>query len=133
MKTTKQNETDAMRGIPAEIVREAMRDPAIKGRVYLSSARREPLIFEGRVVGFVSPHETKDGWRHGPIFVRDGYRGRGIVEAYYGAHPERVCVAFVADGNASSRRMHLRAGFSDWKRHGKGWFMRREAITEAHQ
>lgn len=129
----KRNETDAARGIPVELVREAMRDPAIRGRVFLVSKRRAPLLFEGQVVGFVSPHETKDGWRHGPIFVREGYRGRGLVEAYYKAHPERLCVAFVADDNVSSHRMHLRAGFVSWKRHGKGWFMRREPLASAQK
>lgn len=127
----KTNENDKARGIPEEIVRAAMVDPAIKGRVFLCSSRREPLTFEGKVVGFVSPHETKDGWRHGPIFVLEGYRGRGLVERYYADHPERLCVAFVADDNASSRRMHVRAGFTNWRRHGKGWFMRREPLTAA--
>lgn len=126
----KTNENDAAHGIPVELVREAMQDPALKGRVFMCSSHREPLLFEGKVVGFVTPHVTKDGWRHGPIFVREGYRGRGLVEAYYKAHPDRRCVAFVADGNVSSRRMHLRAGFVDWKRHSKGWFMRREAQAE---
>lgn len=125
----KTNENDEARGIPAEVVRAAMADPAIKGRIFLCSSRREPLTFEGKVVGFVSPHETKDGWRHGPIFVLEGFRGRGLVERYYKAHPERRCVAFVADDNLSSRRMHVRAGFANWKRHAKGWFMRREPIA----
>lgn len=124
---------DAARGITVELVREAMQEPALKGRVFMCSSHREPLLFEGQVVGFVSPHQTKDGWRHGPIFVREGYRGRGLVEAYYKAHPERLCVAFVADGNASSRRMHLRAGFVSWKRHGKGWFMRRKPLASAEK
>lgn len=129
----KKNETDAARGIPEDLVREAMKDPALRGRVFLVSKRREPLFFEGKVVGFVCPRETADGWRHGPIFVKEGFRGRGLVEAYYASHPERLCVAFVADDNMSSRRMHLRAGFVNWKRHGKGWFMRRDPLTQAAQ
>lgn len=117
--------------IPEAIVRAAMAEPALRGRVFLCSTRRVPLFADGQVVGFVCPHETKDGWRHGPIFVMPGFRKRGLVEAFYAAHPQRVCIAFVADDNEASRRMHARAGFVNWKRHSKGWYMRREAIAPA--
>lgn len=115
--------------VPEDIVREAMAEPTLKGRVFLCSKRREPIVYEGIVVGFVSPHETPQGWRHGPIYVRPKYRKLGLVAAYYAAHPERLCVAFVADGNAASKRMHEKAGFVEWKRHGKGVFMKREPIA----
>lgn len=115
-------------GVPLELVRDAMRDPALKGRVFLCSKRREPLLADGKVVGFVTPHQTPMGWRHGPIYVAPGYRRRGLVPAYYAAHPERLCIAFVADGNLASRRMHLAAGFVDWKRGSKGQFMKREPV-----
>lgn len=114
-------------GIPLEIVRAAMKDPALAGRVILRSKRREPLVTDGRVVGFVTPHQVGDHWRHGPIYVLPAYRRRGLVRAYYDAHPERTCVAFVPHGNASSRRMHLAAGFTEWRRAKDGVFMRREA------
>ncbi len=112
--------------VPAEIVRAAMAEPGLKGRVFLCSTRREPLTCDGKVVGFVTPHETPMGWRHGPIFVLPGYRRRGLVKAYYDAHPERLCVAFVPDGNLASRRMHLSAGFVDWRKGRGGIYMRRE-------
>lgn len=115
--------------IPEEVVRAAMAEPALKGRVFLCSKRREPLMFEGRVVGFVTPRETPMGWRHGPIFVLHGFRGKKLVQQYYASHPERLCVAFIPDGNMASRRMHVQAGFKDWRRHGKGTFMRREPIS----
>lgn len=120
--------TDA-NGIPLEIVRAAMAEPVTGGRVYLSSTRREPLTFEGQVVGFVTPHETKQGWRHGPIYVLPKYRGKRIVEAYYAAHLERVCVAFIPEGNVASRKTHERAGFTPWRRHARGVWLRREALT----
>jgi RimJ/RimL family protein N-acetyltransferase len=116
--------------VPEELVRAAMAEPALRGRVFLCSTRREALMCDGQVVGFVTPHETAQGWRHGPIFVLPGFRGRGLVEAYYAAHPERPCVAFIPDANKASRRMHERAGFVDWKRGPKGWYMRREPLTE---
>lgn len=115
--------------VPEEIVRAAMKEPGLRGRVFLCSKRREPLVCEGKVVGFVTPHQTKMGWRHGPIFVLPGYRGRGLVDAYYAAHPERACVAFIPDANRSSRRMHEKAGFQNWRRGAGGWFMRREAAA----
>lgn len=114
-------------GIPLAIVRAAMREPGLRGRVILRSKRREPLRADGKVVGFVTPHQVRDHWRHGPIYVLPGYRSRGLVRAYYDAHPDRVCVAFVADDNLSSRRMHVAAGFVDWRRAKDGSFMRREA------
>lgn len=117
--------------VPEAIVREAMKDPALNGRVFLRSKRREPLMCDGAIVGFVCPHEERDGWRHGPIFVMPEFRGRGLVEAYYASHPERLCVAFVADANEASRKMHERAGFVNWRRGPKGWYMRREPLTGA--
>ncbi len=111
--------------VPEEIVRVAMAEPSLRGRVFLCSKRREPLLADGKVVGFVTPHETKMGWRHGPIFVMPGYRRRGLVKAYYDAHPERLCIAFVADGNVASHRVHASAGFEDWKRGPGGTWMRR--------
>jgi GNAT superfamily N-acetyltransferase len=110
--------------VPEEIVRAAMQEPGLRGRVFLCSKRREP---------FVSPHQTKMGWRHGPIFLLPGYRGRGLVEAYYAAHPERHCVAFIPDSNRSSRRMHEKAGFKDKRRGAGGWFMERAALEAASQ
>lgn len=115
-------------GIPLAIVRAAMKEPALAGRVILRSKRREALTADGQVVGFVTPHQVGDHWRHGPIFVLPGYRSRGLVRAYYDAHPERVCVSFVADGNESSRRMHVAAGFVEWRRGKGGSFLRREAL-----
>lgn len=114
-------------GISLSIVRAAMREPGLRGRVILRSKRREPLMCDGSVVGFVTPHQVGDHWRHGPIYVMPGFRRRGLVAAYYAAHPGRVCVAFVANSNRASRLMHTAAGFVDWRRAKAGSFMRREA------
>jgi hypothetical protein len=115
------NAADAHPPVPEEVVRAAMAEPALKGRVFLCSKRREPLMFDAM--------ETSIGWRHGPIFVLHGFRGKKLVQQYYASHPERLCVAFIPDGNTASRRMHTQAGFKYWRRHGKGTFMRREAIV----
>lgn len=123
------NDSDA-NGIPMEIVRAAMKEPGLAGRVILRSKRRDPLVADGQVVGFVTPHQVGDHWRHGPIYVLPKYRRRGLVRAYYDSHPERTCVAFVADGNAESRRMHVAAGFTDWRRAKAGTFMIRQASKE---
>lgn len=112
--------------IPEEIVRAAMAEPGLRGRVFLCSTRRKPLLVDGEVVGFVTPHETKSGWRAGPIFVMPAFRGRGLVEAFYAANRDRTWVAFVADQNASSLAMHQRAGFRDWKKARGGRWMRLE-------
>lgn len=115
-------------GIPLAIVRAAMAEPATGARVYLSSTRREPLVHGGEVVGFVTPHETPSGWRHGPIFVLPAFRGKGLVEAYYAAHPERLCVAFIPAAAKASLRMHRRAGFRPWRKHAHGVWLRREPL-----
>jgi RimJ/RimL family protein N-acetyltransferase len=76
-------------------------------------------------VGFVSPHETPSGWRAGPIYVVPEHRGHGHVTAFYREHGDRVWVAFVAEGNEPSRRMHEAAGFCRWKGSRYGTWMRR--------
>jgi hypothetical protein len=113
--------------VPEDIVRAAMAEPTLRGRVILSSKRRVPLLHDGVCVGFVTPHETKSGWRAGPIYVVPGHRGHGHVEAFYAAHPERAWVAFVAAGNRNSLAMHKRAGFEPWKAAKDGQWMKREA------
>lgn len=115
------------RVVPEEIVRAAMVDPILRGRVILSSTRRVALVHDGEVVGFVTPHETKSGWRAGPIYVVPTHRGHGHVEAFYAAHPDRVWVAFVPAGARGSLSMHKRAGFVHWKNARDGQWMRREA------
>ena len=127
-KRTKREKASAppVLAVPEEVVRAAMAEPGLKGRVFLCSTRREPLVCDGQVVGFVSPHETAQGWRHGPIFVLPAFRKRGLVESYYAAHPERLCVAFIQDVNKDSRRSHELAGFVNWKKGTGGWYMRRE-------
>lgn len=114
-------------GIPMALVRAARAEPTLRGRVHLCSTRREPLLWEGQVVGFVTPHQMGDTWRHGPIYVDPAFRNRGALQLYYANHPERTCVAFVADNNTSSRNAHAGAGFVNWRRGKGGWFMRREA------
>lgn len=120
-------------GIPLEIVRAAMKEPALRGRVLLGSLRREALRCDGQIVGFVTPRNQRDSkvlggiWRHGPIYILPEFRGRGLLVAYYDAHPRRVCVSFVAHDNEESLRAHLAAGFVAWRRHRAGVFLRREA------
>lgn len=111
--------------VPEEIVRAAMAEPTLRGRVILSSKRRVPLMHGDQCVGFVTPHESKSGWRAGPIYVVPGHRGHGHVEAFYAQYPDREWIAFVATGNKSSLAMHKRAGFMPWKAARDGQWMRR--------
>lgn len=119
--------------VPEEIVRAAMGEHVLRGRVILSSTRRVPLMCGDECVGFVTPHETKSGWRAGPIFVMPGHRGHGHVETWYreqfAAHPERTWVAFVPDGARGSLSMHKRAGFVAWKGGRHGQWVRKEASS----
>jgi GNAT superfamily N-acetyltransferase len=114
--------------IPHEIIRLANATWETRGHARPRDAR-EPLLWSGLIVGFVTPHETSWGWRLGPIFVLPEYRRRGLVLAAYAARRHLPMVAFVADDNPPSRALHLRAGFANWRRGNHGWFMRREAST----
>lgn len=101
--------------VPEEIVRAAMAEPVLRGRVILSSKRRMPLMHGAECIGFVTPHETKSGWRAGPIYVVPGHRGHRHVEQFYAANRARTWVAFVPDEARGSLAMHKRAGFTHWK------------------
>lgn len=116
-------------GVPIAIVRAAMAEPVIGPRVILSSKRRVPLMHGRECVGFVTPHETKSGWRAGPIYVVPGHRGHRHVKAFYAQHTDRTWVAFVPAGNTASASMHVRCGFVPWKRATAGLWYRREAVT----
>lgn len=113
--------------VPEEIVRAAMPEPVLRGRVILSSRRRVSLMHDGKCVGFVTPHETKSGWRAGPIYVVPAHRGHRHVEEFYAAHKDRTWVAFVPTGNKASLAMHRRAGFVPWKGARDGQWLRRES------
>lgn len=112
--------------IPPELLRVANATWETRGNAR-RGVHREALIVDGEVVGFITPHETPWGWRLGPIFVLPAFRRRGLVSAAYERFRDRVMVAFVADDNAPSQRLHRRAGFRRWKRGNGGWFVRREA------
>ena len=114
--------------IPEQIIRAAMADPLVDdGVVRLADDRREPLWCEGRVVGFVTPRLEGEVWRHGPIYILPGFRRRGLIRAYFTAHPERSCVAFVDYANPGGLRAYIAAGFSKFRRQRYGWFLRRAA------
>lgn len=110
--------------IPVEIVRACNAEWYTRKRAK-PKAHREALVCDGKVVGFLSPHETKWGWRMGPIFVLPEYRRRGLVRAAYEARRHLLLVAFVADDNPGSRALHEGVGFVRWKRGPGGWFYRR--------
>lgn len=114
--------------IPDEIVRAAREDALLRQRVYVTDRRRQPIVCDGQVVGFVTPHETTSGWRAGPIFVIPSFRGHGLIEAFYASHPDRTWVAFVPSGKPASRVMHTKAGFKTWKRSAHGVWMKREPL-----
>lgn len=115
--------------VPEEIVRAAMTEPVLRGRVILSSRRRVPLMHGDECVGFVSPHETKSGWRAGPIYVVPGHRGHGHVEQFYSQHRDRTWVAFIPDSARGSQSAHKRSGFKAWKKGRGGQWLKLEAQT----
>lgn len=113
--------------VPEEIVRAAMAEPVLRGRVILSSQRRVPLMHGSECVGFATPHESNSGWRAGPIYVLPGHRGHGHVEEFYRAHADRTWVAFVPASARGSLSAHKRAGFVPWKKGRGGQWLKLEA------
>lgn len=110
-----------------EILRAANRDHWCRGRVKVSDPTvvRVPIVCEGLVVGFYTPHVARTGERRiGPVYVDPSFRGRGLVTAVYAsiAGPMLACIE---DGNTASERLHLRAGFVRLKRYSHGWYWRR--------
>lgn len=105
----------------------ANKEPAIAGRVRPRDLRvhREPILCEGAVVGFYTPHVAANGRRRlGPIYIAPEYRGRGLLTAVYRAI-EGPMMAAVLDTNEDSVRLHERAGFVRWRRFARGWYWRR--------
>ena len=102
-----------MSNIPETLLRNARRDWQCRGRVR-PEAEREPIICEGQVVGFCTPHTDKRG-RHrlGPIYIMPEYRNRGLVTALYLRHGQTKDLdLYVAGDNPSAMRAAIKAGFT---------------------
>ena len=111
--------------IPEALLREAGKDPGLRGRVK-RCVRREPIVCDGKVVGFYTPHLAACGRKRiGPIYVLPEYRGRGLVTSVYRSieGPMMACILTIHE---DSQRMHERAGFVKWKRFARGWYWRRD-------
>jgi L-amino acid N-acyltransferase YncA len=111
--------------IPAWLLKEAGKDPGLKGRIK-RDAHREAIVCDGNVVGFYTPHMSAEGYKRiGPIYVTPAYRGKGLVTSVYRSieGPMMACVLTIHE---ESQRMHERAGFVKWKRFARGWYLRRE-------
>ncbi len=113
--------------IPPEVIAAARKEPFIHLRGK-DLPLRQPILFEGQVVGFCHPHDTPNGYRLGPIFVLPGFRGRGLTRAAYAQHADgKLCIAYIHDGNLGSEKAHAAAGFVRWRRGRGGWTWRRTA------
>ena len=110
--------------IPDSLLREANSDHGTRGRVR-RGAHRVPILCDGEVVGFYTPHTAASGERRiGPIYVRPAWRGRGLVTGIYASIPGPM-LACIEEDNAASVRLHERAGFCRWRRYAHGWYWRR--------
>jgi GNAT superfamily N-acetyltransferase len=110
--------------IPTEVLQLARKDRWLKGYVK-ADAHREPVLLDGVVVGFYTPHIDRNGCLQlGPVFVLPEHRGKGLVTAIYRAAPEPL-VACVEIGNVESERMVERAGLRRWRRYQRVWHWRK--------
>lgn len=112
--------------IPEFLLEEARHERAIVGYVK-PGAYREPIVCDGAVVGFYSPHQTKWGLSFAPVYVTPAYRRRGLCLKAYTSRRDVTMWAFAADWNVASREMLLKAGFKVWRRGNRGFFYRRVA------
>jgi L-amino acid N-acyltransferase YncA len=111
--------------IPPEMVAAANREHGLKGRVK-RGATREPIIQDGQVVGFYTPHFAANGrMRVGPIYVAPEFRGRGAATSVY-TEIQGPMMAAIRDDMPDSIRMHERAGFQKWRRFQWGWYWKRD-------
>lgn len=92
-----------------------------------ASIYREPILCDGEVVGFTTPHLSACGrGRLGPMYVRPEYRGRGLMAEVY-RQKSGPMMAVIEDGNIASERLHRAAGFTRWRRYHSGWYWKRDA------
>lgn len=117
-----------MAAIPKQMMIDANRCHEIRGRVK-ECDHRDALMVGDVVAGFVTTKEQDGVWLHGPIYVAPEHRRKGLVMAYYMAHPERTCVAWLADSNTATVAMHTKAGFRPFRRGFRGAWYRREPLT----
>jgi len=108
----------------AAMIAEARRDPHLR-RCIKPGQRHEPLLLRGRIVGFVTPHEQREGWRAGPIYVTPSARKQGVMRAFYEAHRDRTWLAAIKSDNEASEVAHERCGFARLRRCKLGWIWRR--------
>lgn len=116
--------------IPIELLRKANKEHWTRGVVHPNDARikREPILLDGRVVGFYTPHRSACGVLNiGPIYIIPEARGLGLSLAVYAAIDEPM-IACIEDGNTASERLHEKAGFVRWKRYSNGWWWKRDAL-----
>lgn len=111
--------------VPDVIPEDVIRAARAVGVLNLVRRKDEPLrraiTCEGRVVGFCHPHETKRGFRLGPLFVLPDYRSRGLLREAYATHAAgKRCIAFIHTWNERSARAHAAAGFVLWKQQRAG-------------
>lgn len=113
--------------IPEALLRAANKDRGTRGRVRRADAeRRVPILCDGLVVGFYTPHESASGYKRiGPVYVLPEYRGRGLVTAIYRSI-DGPMLACIEAWNIDSERLHERAGFLPSRRYSHGWYWVRE-------
>lgn len=112
--------------IPVEVLRAAGKAHGLEGRVK-PDAQRMPIVCDGRVVGFYTPHHAANGRaRIGPFFVLPEYRRRGLLLAVYESMRGTPMMAAVRDDMPESTALHERAGFIRIRRFRWGWYWHRD-------
>lgn len=98
--------------IPQEIIKAARAEYQCRGRVR-GRDERKPLVFDGEVVGFFTPHVDGRGWnRMGPVFVLPEYRRKGVCVALYRREgATKDLHIFVAGDNPAGKQAAEKAGF----------------------
>lgn len=113
--------------VPQELLLEANRDHGTRGRVRPrdASIARRPIVCDGQVVGFYTPHRAATGeLRIGPCYITPAYRRRGLMLAVY-AGLQGPLLACVEESNVAAVRLHERAGLVRLRRYQNGWYWRR--------
>ena len=98
----------------SELLDDAAKDPFLGDFIYKKNLNDIVLFtYDGELAGFAIPRKDSDGhYRTGPIFVRHGYRKKGIAKKFAAQYfLDKRGRAWIEETNVSSQRLYLSIGF----------------------
>lgn len=101
------------------VLDEAAKDPYLGDFIYKKKLSDMVVFsFDGEVAGFAIPRKDSDGhFRTGPIFVKQGFRRKGIAKQFAKDYFEgKKGRAWIEESNLSSQHLYTSIGFQKTKK-----------------